>query len=289
MKNNNTLSKKLKRNHVTFRKLTGITPEIFDEILEELKIVYKQQKKKSSKAEIRNYGGGNKHKLKLEDRLLLTLIYYRTYITYAFLSFIFNIDESTVGRNIKPIEKSLAGIFKIPERKIDLTEDEVSKLFIDGTEQIIERPTKKQRKYYSGKKKKHTIKHEVTVVCKKNTKKQKLRIASVSKSFTGKTHDKKIYTTNRKTIPPDVEQIGDTAYIGKDVNITVPFKSSKLNKLTKEQKLSNRKLSSKRIVVEHVIGKMKIYQILSQRFRNKKNTHTLVFKNIAGLTNRVFA
>jgi len=69
----------------------------------------------------------------------------------------------------------------------------------------------------------------------------------------------------------------------------LPNKKPKGKELTKEEKKYNKELSKRRITVEHTFGKMKIYQILSQRFRNLRNTHSLIFKNIAGLHNLMFA
>jgi len=65
----------------------------------------------------------------------------------------------------------------------------------------------------------------------------------------------------------------------------IPFKKPKKGKLTKEQKLYNKALSSERILVEHVIGKMKIFKILANQFRNRLNQHDVIFKNVAGLYN----
>lgn len=70
--------------------------------------------------------------------------------------------------------------------------DEILKLFFDGTEQPTNRPKKGQRKWYSGKKKRHTIKHQVAVVRKKKKtgrgrQKRKVRIAAVSKRSCSRT------------------------------------------------------------------------------------------------------
>ena len=95
----------------------------------------------------------------------MLLIYYRTYVTHAFLGFLFGIDDSAVGRNINPLQPLLAGIFRIPERRVELDpEDEIRELFFDATERPTRRPDRGQREFYSGKKKRHTIKTQVVVV-----------------------------------------------------------------------------------------------------------------------------
>jgi Helix-turn-helix of DDE superfamily endonuclease len=96
----------------------------------------------------------------LEDRLLLLLMYYRLYVSQETLGVWFDQDDSAVSRRIRQLEPLLAQFFKIPERKIAMSEAEVEQLFFDATEQPIQRPHQKgqQKRYYSGKKKRHTIK-----------------------------------------------------------------------------------------------------------------------------------
>ena len=67
-----------------------------------------------------------------------------------------------------------------------MSEDEILEVFIDATEQGINRPKTGQKHWYSGKKKKHTIKHQI-VVSKTG------KIKAIGNSATGKTHDKKDY------------------------------------------------------------------------------------------------
>ena len=291
MKNSN----RLKKNAQMFRRLTGISVKKFEELVLEIIPIYEEWNKKrlKNRKRKREIGGGNSHKLCLEDRLLLLLMYYRTYQTYGFLSFIFRIDESNIGRNFKPLEPLLAQIFKIPEKKVVIAEEEFMKIFFDGSEQPTERPRKKQKKFYSGKKKQHTRKFQVAVVKKKkrpgvrNYQKRKLRIAAITKVVPGKIHDKKLYDNSKTHKPPGAESIGDTGYLG--TILTIPHKKTKKNPLTKQQKKYNHKLSSQRICVEHAIGKMKIWRISRDKIRNSKSSHSLRIKNVAGLQNLMFS
>ena len=171
-------------------------------------------------------------------------------------------------------------------------EDEIAKLFFDGTEQPTNRPTRGQRKWYSGKKKRHTIKHQVVVVRKhkkagRGKKKRKVRIAAVSKAFCGRTHDKKMYEQTRAIGPPGAERHGDLGFRG--TSLTIPTKKPRGGTLTKRQKMANHSYSSQRIVVEHGIGKMKIRRMCRDQYRNRRNMHAVMFKNIAGLHNLMFA
>jgi len=155
----------LKQSPDVFRRLTGVTVNKFYEIYHQLLPLYEAYEKKRLSRSDRQQaiGGGNKFKLPLEDRLLMLLMYYRLCVPHAFLGFIFDINDSNVGRNINPLQPLLAGIFRIPERKVNLTPEEILTLFIDATEQTINRPSRGQKNWYSGKKKKHTVKHQVVV------------------------------------------------------------------------------------------------------------------------------
>lgn len=285
---------RLKRRPETFRQLTGITPTAFDQLLAELEPRYLRAdtKRKTRRPRQRKPGAGRKFTLPLMDRLLLLLIYYRTYTTHAFLGFLFGVDDSSVGRNINPLQPLLAGIFRIPERRVELEPDEIRELFFDATEQAIPRPTRRQKRYYSGKKKRHTLKHQVVVVRKRKRpgrggQPRRVRIAAVSGVFPGPTHDKKVYDATAVVCPPGVPRTGDTAYLG--TGLRTPTRCPPKGQLTARQKAGNRRVSRRRIVVEHGIGKMKVWRIASERYRNPRCRHTLVIKNIAGLHNLMYA
>jgi len=285
---------RLRKAPTAFRRLTGITPTAFDGLLNQLTPldVQAEARRKDRPGRRRKPGGGRKHALVLDDRLLLLLIYYRTYVTHAFLGFLFGLDDSAVGRNINPLQPLLAGIFRIPERRVDLAEDEIRELFFDATERPTRRPSRGQQEFYSGKKKRHTIKTQVVVVRRRKppgpgAKPRRLRIAAVSESFPGKTHDKKIYDAARVVAPPDAKRTGDTAYLG--TGLETPTRRPRGGELTDRQKAGNRRVSRRRVVAEHGIGKMKVWRVASERYRNPVSRHTVIMKNVAGLHNLMFA
>jgi hypothetical protein len=291
---------RLKRSPQSFRQLTGISPAEFEKLLGELAPRYAQAQaqRQDRPGRQRNPGGGRKHHLALDDRLLMLLIYYRTYVTHAFLGFLFQIDQSSVCRNINPLQPLLAGIFRIPERRVTLEAGEIQALFFDAAEQPIQRPGpgRRQRDYYSGKKRRHTVKHQVVVVQRRKppgpapggrAKPRRQRVAAVSPAFGGRTHDKRAYDATRVLGPPGVGRYGDTAYIG--TGLTTPRRKPPGGTLTGRQRRGNRRLARKRVAVEHGIGKMKTWRIVADRYRNPRRRHTLIMKNIAGLHNRMYA
>ena len=289
-----THTDRLKRSAGTFRRLTGITPAAFDRLLGELEPRYAaaDARRKNRGGRERKPGAGRKHKLPLADRLLMLLMYYRTYTTHAFLGFLFGIDDSAVGRNINPLQPLLAGTFRIPERRVELDPEDIRELFFDATERPIRRPSRGQRRFYSGKKKRHTLKTQVVVTRRRKppgpgAKPRRVRVAAVSASFPGKTHDKRVYDRTRVIAPPGVRRTGDTGYIG--TGLDTPTRCPPKGALTARQKAGNRRVSRRRIAVEHGIGKMKVWRAAAERFRGPRRRHTLVMKNVAGLHNLMFA
>ena len=287
-------TERLRRSPNAFRQLTGITPVVFDQLLADLTPRYEQAeaKRKNRPGRKRQPGAGRKHALILADRLLMLLIYYRTYTTHVFLGFLFGVDDSAVCRNINPLQPLLAGIFCIPERRIKLDPEDVRELFFDATERPTCRPEKGQKEFYSGKKKRHTLKNQIVTARRTKPpgpgkKPQRLRIAAVSETHPGSVHDKKIYDRTRSVVPPDARRTGDTAYLG--TPLETPVRKPRGGELTEEQKEKNRKVSRRRVVAEHGIGKMKVWRIAAERYRNPNRRHTLIMKNVAGLHNLMYA
>src|SRR3954471_3706935 len=287
-------TERLRRSPQAFRQLTGITPPVFDKLLADLTPRYEQAdaRRKDRPGRQRKPGAGRKHALDLADRLLMLLIYYRTYTTHAFLGFLFGVDDSAVCRNINPLQPLLAGIFRVPERRIKLDPEEIRELFFDATERPTRRPAEGQRAYYSGKKKRHTLKNQVVTARRTKPpgpgkKPQRLRIAAVSESFPGSVHDKKVYDRTRAVCPPDARRTGDTAYLG--TPLEAPTRRPRGGGLTARQEERNRKVSRRRIVAEHGVGKLKTWRIASERYRNPVRCHTLIMKNVAGLHNLMYA
>ena len=173
-----------------------------------------------------------------------------------------------------------------------MVEDEIRELFFDGTERPTRRPERGQREFYSGKKKRHTIKTQVVVVRKRKppgpgAKPRRVRIAAVSASFPGKVHDKKVYDAARMVGPPGAKRTGDTAYLG--TGLETPARKPRGGELTDRQKAGNRRVSRRRVVAEHGIGKMKVWRVAAERYRNPVSRHTVIMKNVAGLHNLMFA
>ncbi len=257
-----------------FRRLTGIKRTTFDvmtTMLREAEVRLKAQ-------------GGKPNKLSIADRLLMTLEYLREYRTYFHISRSYGISESACYRNIRWVEDTLIkdGTFSLPGRKALLKSDvEYEIVLIDATETPIERPKKKQRNFYSGKKKKHTIKTQLVV--------DKKAKAIICTSFSnGKCHDFRLFKESGVHLHPKTKSLTDTGYQGiheLHPNSELPKKRTKNNPLTKEDKKKNRELSSERILNENVIGMVKRFKIIADRYRNRRKRFGLRFNLIAGIYN----
>jgi hypothetical protein len=104
----------------------------------------------------------------------------------------------------------------------------------------------------------------------------------------GSQHDFELFKQSRCFFPKHILGMADSGYLGLSkmhANSRIPAKRSKLHPLTEEQKANNRKLSHERILVENVIRRLKIFRILSERYRNRRKRFSLRFNLIAAIYN----
>jgi hypothetical protein len=104
----------------------------------------------------------------------------------------------------------------------------------------------------------------------------------------GSTHDFRIFKENYTDMAASILCLADTGYLGINKlhkNSQIPAKKSKLHPLTPEQKAANRELARQRIFCEHIIGRLKVFRILSERYRNRRKRFKLRFNLIAAIYN----
>lgn len=119
-----------------FKRLTGVQPDTFQEMV---RILKNAEIKRMSK-------GGKPHRLKLEDRLLMALEYLREYRTYFHLGQSYGLSESACYRSCRWVEDTLikSRTFSLPGKKALLkSETEFEVILVDAAESPIERPKKK--------------------------------------------------------------------------------------------------------------------------------------------------
>lgn len=104
----------------------------------------------------------------------------------------------------------------------------------------------------------------------------------------GKRHDFRLFKESKIHIHPKIKSLTDTGYQGIHKihsNAELPKKKTKKNPLTKKDKKNNRALSSERVLNEHVIGMVKRFKILADKYRNRRKRFGLRFNLVAAIYN----
>jgi len=286
----------LSRKPKQFHALTGYTLEEFDALLpafvisflayvEEYTLEGKQRQKR------RYVTYKNSPLPTMADKLLFILMYLRKATTQDIFGEVFGMPQPVVNRWVHVLHpclnQALAELGEIPARTasdLQVAGDEVKVYFQDGTERPIQRPKNKevQKTYYSGKKKRHTVKNNVLVNAQ-------AKIGLLSATYEGKKHDKKIADETQLTLPEGSLLYQDTGFQGfvlAGVTILQPQKKPRGGQLTAEEKERNRDIARIRIRVEHAIGGVKRYRIVKDQLRNwKQDFRDQAMETCCGLHN----
>jgi transposase len=105
---------------------------------------------------------------------------------------------------------------------------------------------------------------------------------------TGSTHDFLLFKQSRSIPVATTKVLADSGYQGiakVHSNSETPTKKSKLHPLTVAQKAANQALSRQRIAVENILCRLKVFRILSERYRNRRKRFGLRFNLIAAIYN----
>lgn len=79
--------------------------------------------------------------------------------------------------------------------------------------------------------------------------------------------------------------LGYTGIKKKYENVQIPDKKTKKKPLSKEQKEANKLKARARILVEHINAKIKVFGILSDKYRNRRKRFNLRVNLICALIN----
>jgi len=104
----------------------------------------------------------------------------------------------------------------------------------------------------------------------------------------GSKHDFQLFKDDHLDMAEHIQILADAAYQGLaelHENCQTPFKKSKYHPLTKKEQQKNRALARKRILIEHIFRKLKVFRILSERYRNRRKRFALRFNLIAAIYN----
>lgn len=256
-----------------FKRRFGIQRETFNAMLKALKPEWRVSPKP-----------GTKPKLDLDDRVLVALEYWREYRTYFHIGSSWGISESTVCRIVHWVEDTLmrSRRFRLPGKgQLVRGFGTPTVVIVDVTETPIERPKRRQRAFYSGKQKCHTLKSQLVI----DAQTQQVICTFFGK---GRRHDFKLFQASGIHFHPLTESLQDKGYQGMQklhVLCRLPKKKPRGGQLTPEEKAYNRQLARERVGIEHVNRRLKVFRILSERYRNRRRRFGLRCNLIAALYN----
>lgn len=279
----------IEKNPQETQRLVGLKYEQLKQLIKQAALhTDKQQEIEAQKVRIINKGGGRKVKLSTKEQILLTLIYLRHLTTFQLLGIQFGVSESTANDTFNywlPVLQELLPSSLLEQVKKKASDYEIVQeiltnyeLIVDSAEQPRERPKeyKEQKKYYSGKKKRHTFKNQITVLPSGQD------IVDVIAGQPGPKSDITLFRQGQKNFDTNQKFQGDKAYVG-EPSIKTPRKKPNKKELTMSEKEKNKKLASDRIFVEHLIRIIKIFRVASERFRLNIRKYEQIIMTICGL------
>lgn len=256
--------------------------------------------------ELRAADPGNRCKLLRRHALLLDLVHRYTGMHQEALGAMFAIDQSAVSRYLKldrrVLEKVLPTARTVSKAIAQCrTSEQVQEfipggrdgcLLLDGVRNPHTRPKdkRKQKDMYSGKIKRHSV-NTLVATSKDDV------IVWISSTKPGSTHDIKMVEELAETFPSMAKEGGarirvaaDTGFQGiqnrlPGIDAVIPQKRPPRGSLTKKQKARNRRISGKRVKVEHRIGDTRNYEIMNQPYEGTPAEFNRELNIVTGLVN----
>ena len=218
---------------------------------------------------------------------LMTLLYLRHNVAHAVVGALFGYSADSSENAFHELLPVLRALFpkeqweaeKRHRTQPQWTPDEVERLLIDSFETPVARPSlhDRQKRLYSGKKKRHTLKTQIITA-------QNGAILDVSPAHRGPAADVKIYEQTPLPAPlADKPRLGDKADVGATPTIQTPHKKPKGGVLTEAQKADNKSLAAQRVRVEHGIRRVKGFRITRDEYRLAVGLFSSVVSAVVGL------
>jgi hypothetical protein len=291
---------RLRKHPAVFGHLTGLTVAAFDELAAQVGPVVEAAHRTALDRPDRKraIGGGGDFDLSTADQVLLTVVWLRQYPTNEVLGFLFGVSDSTASRArtrcLPALERAGRDTMRMPDpgaarrkRLPALLKDTPGlAVVIDSFEQRTRRPKRRQRAYYSGKKKAHTLKSQVTVD------EESGRVVDVSESVPGRWADIKLLKASRvlKRLPTGVGALGDPGYVGigeLHESGVCPRRKPRGKPRPAEDVRYNRAFSRRRVVVEHALSRWRRFRAVTDVNRHRRRGHAMRVRAVAGLVNRM--
>src|SRR5579862_3499014 len=273
---------KLRRKPRHFQAFTGVSVAEFDQLLAQVVSAYEanQRRRRNRDGQQRPLDVGHPFTLGMPERLLMGLMYLRLYIGQNLLSYLFDLDQSNVSRELndrllpillevlpvplrdaplrhlaadKPDDPNTEQPAPAPKRRrINTLKElleaypEIEEVLLDATEQAIPQPEDKQkRKFcYSGKQQDHTVKTQIVAT--------RERIVHAFGGLPGSLSDQTVLGASGviRQVPPNVTIRLDKGYEGTDRRhpnraVAQPVKGQRHHKVTVLGKAYNYLLSTR--------------------------------------------
>ena len=307
------LLEQLIKKPLIFQRTLGLSIAQFEILAASLEFLWAatEIQRKSKRSRIRNIGAGHPYHLSsIKEKLTAILLYYKAYLTQEFIGILVGIDQSNVSKLLAKmlplIEKAADPELKdyLRQAKEDYAKQaqhnrinnwadflkkhpDLKEVSTDATEQRCHRSSNnaEQKKHYSGKKKCHMLKTQLSVSLTG-------RILDVSRTYPGSVHDKSIIDAEKtiQKFPEHTCQRLDLGYQGVIAEnptyyIVLPYKKPKNGELSSFHKELNTVHSKGRVIVENGICRLKKFKICQYRYRGLISNYNQIFRNIAALVN----
>ncbi len=290
-----------------FVSFTGLTPAEFEHLYTAFAPAYHRHRgqadttRRDRRPRRRAPGAGRRYAHDLRGRLLLALVWLKAYPTYEVLGLLFSLHKRNAQLNARdalevleqlddfPFDRPQAGRPKLASVAQVMDAFPQVRLVIDSKEQRIYRPGgghARQKPYYSGKKRAHTLKTQLGV-------RPDGLVESVSPGVPGSVNDVRLL---RETHLLDRLAEGEAGMTDKGYEgggkghaegvLVLPKKDRKARPLTEEDRARNRRIARYRIVVEHTIAQLNRFTVLRQVYRGDRLRHSQVVRAVAVLANR---
>ena len=217
--------------------MTSLTPSEFEALLPAFEKAWEahlaEQERQRPTPRQRKKGGGRTGRIKpIADKLLFILVYFKIYPLQVVQGQLFGLSQGQANvwiHTLTPILQAALGYKKqLPSREpvqmeAILAECETLTFQIDGSERRRQRPKdqEKQKEYYSGKKKAHTVKN--IAVANPDVRK----VVYLGPTAAGKTHDKKLCDQEPLGFPAKARLEKDTGFQGYEPEGVLTFQPKK--------------------------------------------------------------
>lgn len=223
------------------------------------------------------------------EKVLMTLVYLRHNVRHEVVGAMLGYSADTSENAFHEVVPVLRDLF--PATKWDAekkwrrdtatwTPDEIDLVIVDCFETPVRRPSvnERQKRIYSGKKKRHTLKTQIATD-------QDGEILTLNPGHRGPKADLKLYEEIPLPEPlADKPCLGDKAYQSSEhPEMTTPHKKPKGGELTDEQRVENKQLAAERVHVEHGIRRVKAFRIMRDEYRLALGLFPMIAAAVVGL------